>query len=285
MARLLVPVDASHCPLVKWPGSRHRSRDVTGLRCGKLVALERAGVNRRGCSLWSWRCDCGAITTTELSATLSGHTRSCGCSQRAVASAQARTHGQSRHPLYRTWHAMLVRCHGTPEEEKWMYYGGRGISVCQRWRDSFAAFLEDMGPRPCGATLDRIDNDGNYEPGNCRWASLTVQSNNRRNTRLYTVGTVTLPCGEWSRVTGLSGGVLHARFRSRLDPRAVITRPVGTRVGTWEQLVGAAVAERLALCIRPLVIKSRYARKRAELLDGLEPAVKAAVLGATTAKE
>lgn len=120
--------------------------------------------------------------------------------------------GLSKTPTYNSWNAMINRC-ARPANGRYSSYGGRGVTVCDRWRFSFKAFLADMGERPHGTTLDRIDNNGNYEPGNCRWATLIEQQENRSVTKMLTAFGETLSVAEWRRRTGLSQSTLNWRLK------------------------------------------------------------------------
>lgn len=203
-------------------------RDLTGKKFGRWTVVGfdrevRVPSGKKYCR-WFCSCECGTSRSVFGSSLRSGASKSCGCLQRASASALA-SHGKHGSPIYWRWNAMVQRC-TNPNDRAYERYGGRGIRVCPEWRD-FAGFYKDIGDPPFkGASIDRIDNDGDYCPGNVRWANRRTQQNNRQGNRLLHLNGVSHSVTEWSRILGINCGTIHSRIRYGWPDERILTEPI-----------------------------------------------------------
>lgn len=162
--------------------------------------------------MWECRCACGTMRSVRGYALTGGNSTSCGCKTAEATRTRSLTHGRRNTAEYGIYRAMLNRCYQA-SQKVYPLYGGRGITVCERWRESFMAFLEDMGERPSTShSLDRIDCNGHYEPSNCRWATSLTQNNNRRNNRILSHAGKSQTMSEWAREIGVSPKFLWSRL-------------------------------------------------------------------------
>ncbi len=183
------------------------------------------GVSYQGNGRWLFDCLCGDTTIANGSDVRRGKVRSCGCLLREVAKSgnSRRTHGASGTPEMNSFASMHQRCYDDTRLE-YHNYGGRGIKVCKRWHN-FDNFKADMGRRPAGMTLDRIDVNGDYEPNNCRWATKSVQSNNRRTNVMLTAHGITKSLTEWARECGVTPQTIKYRISRGLSVEDAVTMP------------------------------------------------------------
>ena len=190
--------------------------DLTDKKFGRLTVVEFASVNKHGKSMWKCRCECGNEIVVVGSHLTSGHTTSCRNH------ASYTTHGKRHTRLYRIWLLMKNRC-SNAADPNYGNYGGRGIKVCEEWQ-KFIHFYEwaMTSGYVDNLTIDRIDNNGNYEPSNCRWATQKEQSNNKRTNVFITHNSQTHTLKEWSEITGINYSTLHSRYKAGKPPEEVL---------------------------------------------------------------
>lgn len=193
-------------------------KDLTGLRFMYLLVLEYAGKNKDGRAKWLCKCDCGNYHTTLGKYLLNGDTTSCGCRRARIlreTTERQTTHHMTGTRLYQIWSGIRGRCNN-PNEECYPNYGGRGIKICDEWNSNFTTFYEwaiNNGYKE-NLTIDRIDNNGDYNPNNCRWVDLKTQANNTRRNHYLTYKGETKSLAEWAEIKKINYSTLRARINT-----------------------------------------------------------------------
>lgn len=211
-------------------------KDISGQRFNRLLVVARSNPPNapNGDSLWVCVCDCGKQYIGRGASVRKGHVKSCGC----LNIEQSTTHGQWKSPVYICWRNMMRRCYN-PKDDAYKNYGGRGISVCERWHD-VRNFVTDMEPSfQKGLTIDRTDTNGNYSQENCRWVTAAENNSNRRDTVLITVGGITKSMHAWALENGLDGSTVHKRIKKYgWTPEQACTTPKTHRHTRRKQVAG-----------------------------------------------
>lgn len=209
-------------------------RDLSGQRFGKLFVLERANEPGRRVR-WLCKCDCGVIKEIGADSLVHGRSQSCGCGVAEATRRRSLKHGASvgykKNKTYKAWLHAKGRCFN-PKNAKYPLYGGRGITMSEKWREDFAAFLADMGEAPENHSLDRIDVNGHYEPGNCRWATARQQGNNTRSNVPIIVNGERYTMSEFAQACGVDYKIFHALVRYQgFSPVAAVAQLVQRQSG------------------------------------------------------
>lgn len=199
-------------------------KNLANQKFNMLTVIAFSGRDKHGLRLWQCKCDCGNIKVILECNFATGGTKSCGCNTKNYRAKASTTHGKSNTRTYRIWVGMLSRCRDKGRRE-YKFYGGRGISVCERWY-KFENFILDMGECPSKLEIDRIDTNGNYEKSNCRWASRLIQTNNTRRNRRICFNGKNLSLMQWARETNLADHVIAWRLDNGWNIRDSLTRPL-----------------------------------------------------------
>ena len=194
-------------------------QDLTGLRFGKLVVLERSANGKYGDAMWLCQCDCGNKKVVRAGDLRNGNVTSCRCLQREESSKRLKTHGLSRTRLYKIWRKVMERCYN--ENHAYYHrYGGRGITMCEEWRNDFMAFREwaMANGYADNLTIDREDNDKGYYPDNCRWITMKEQHNNTSQNHLVTMNGKTQNVTQWCEELDVNRACVYRRLKQGLSP-------------------------------------------------------------------
>lgn len=179
------------------------------------IAFSHSNPKRSSDQFWIFQCDCGNAKISRMYDVKRGKINSCGCIRKNLLAERNKVnskHGYFGTPTYNSWSGIIERC-CNPKSGNYSMYGAKGITMCERWRSSFENFLEDMGDRPTGTSIDRIDVYGNYEPSNCRWSDAKTQARNRSNNVRYEYDGKNLTLAEWSEITGIRSDTLNRRIK------------------------------------------------------------------------
>lgn len=204
--------------------------DISGEKYGRLTAIKRLPKENDEKTKWLCKCDCGEVSEVNLSDLRAGKTKSCGCFRRELTSKMRESHKKTDTRLYSIWSSMKTRCYN-PKSESYPDYGGRGIKVCDKWKENFEEFYHwanKNGYRE-HLTLDRIENDENYCPENCRWATGLQQGRNKRNNIIIKINNSERLLLEWCEIFGIRYDIVYGRIRWGWNPIKALVTPEGDK--------------------------------------------------------
>lgn len=216
-------------------------RDLSGQQFGRWTAIAESTRDRAGNVMWRCKCECGVVRDVSSNSLRNGKSKSCGCWNSEKARARLTTlvtkHGLTLHPLYTVWNDMKARCFNR-KDRSYPRYGGRGITVCNEWRNEFQTFYNwaTVNGYARGLQIDRIDNEGNYEPCNCRWATRSENGRNKRNNRIIEFNGKAVCLSEWGEMTGLTAETIHKRIKRGWPLDRVLRLPEGSLILKEESL-------------------------------------------------
>jgi hypothetical protein len=204
---------------------RTQDLDLTNRRFGRLFVIDIYRPTKNGQRRWVCVCDCNNVAATTTARLLNGDCRSCGCLRMGLPKSHGHTVNGMISKTYKSWALMLARCYNK-KNNRYYRYGGRGITVCDRWKDSFENFLADMGNRPKDCSLDRIRNDVGYCKENCRWATKLEQARNKTNARMIAYRGEIRALWDWAQTLNLNYDMLHARLMRGWRPERMFEQPL-----------------------------------------------------------